>query len=258
MKGSSVSQNRNAQRRLVEKAPYRRLVPRLQNVIRLCALFVLMSLLTACDSTTVLLANFTSDTVGSPPGATQATGTVALDSGAGTITVVDAPAASLPANKWVQISHPTAPSPQTGMRGIFSRVGGVGDYGFLAALLIPQDTGVVTVQFEPIPEPNEYFGFLHLDFMPEGDVRIDDGPVRFGQFPRDQSFVLSVHLVITETTATAEISLLGRAASGSTTVNVNPSLLRAARQFGAVRFWMGFQHQGSFFVDEIIVTRRNQ
>jgi hypothetical protein len=144
------------------------------------------------------------------------------------------------------------------MRGIFSRVGGVGDYGFLAALFIPQDTGVVTVQFEPIPEPNEYFGFLHLDFMPEGDVRIDDGPVRFGPFPRDQSFVLSVHLVITETTATAEITLLGRGASGSTTVDVHPGLLRAARQFGAVRFWMGFQHQGSFFVDEIIVTRRNQ
>jgi hypothetical protein len=86
MKGGSVSQNRNAQRRLVEKAQYRRLVPRLQNVIRLCALFVLMSLLTACDSTIVLLANFTSDIVGSPPGATQATGTVTLDSGAGTIT----------------------------------------------------------------------------------------------------------------------------------------------------------------------------
>lgn len=229
----------------------------LRDILRLGSLLGLLFLLTACDSTTVLQANFNSDTVGSPPASTQATGTVSTDPGAGTVTVVAAPAPGLPANNWVRISHPTTPSPQTGMRGVFSRFDGVGNYGLLASLYIPSGAGAVTVQFEPFIEPNEYFGFMHLDFMPEGDVRIDDGPVRFGHFPRDQAFALSVNLVITATTATAHITLLGTGASGSTDVSVNPSLLAVARQFGGVRFWMGFQWQGSFFVDDILVSRRN-
>ena len=220
------------------------------------SLLILLLLLTACNSTTVLLANFNSDNVGSPPGSTQATGTVSVDPGAGSVTVVPAPVATLPANKWVQISHPTTPSPQTGMRGLFSQFNGLGNYTLLTSLYIPSGTGAVTVQFEPFVEPNEYFGFMHLDFMPEGDVRVDDGPVRFGHFPRDQAFVLSVNLVITSTTATAHISLIGTGASGSQDVSVDPSLFSAAHQFGAVRFWMGFQWQGSFFADDILVTRR--
>ena len=142
------------------------------------------------------------------------------------------------------------------MRGLFSQFNGLGNYTLLTSLYIPSGTGAVTVQFEPFVEPNEYFGFMHLDFMPEGDVRVDDGPVRFGHFPRDQAFVLSVNLVITSTTATAHISLIGTGASGSQDVSVDPSLFSAAHQFGAVRFWMGFQWQGSFFADDILVTRR--
>ena len=152
----------------------------------------------------------------------------------------------------------TTPSPQTAMRGDFSRFDGVGNYTLLASLFIPSGAGVVTVQFEPFGEgPTSYLNFMHLDFMPEGDVRVDDGAVRFGRFPRDQVFALSVNVVITATTATAQITLFGTGASGSADVSVNPSLLAVARKFGAVRFWMGFQSQGSFFVDDILVTRRN-
>lgn len=45
----------------------------------------------------------------------------------------------------------------------------------------------------------------------------------------------------------------GGSASGQKDVNL-PSI---ANQFGGVRFWMGFQHTGTFFVDEILVTKRN-
>jgi hypothetical protein len=81
-------------------------------------------------------------------------------------------------------------------------------------------------------------------------VRVDDGPVRF-------PFALAVGLNITATTATAHISLFGAGASGTQDVNVSPILLPLAPRFNAVRFWMGFQWQGSFFVDDIIVTRKN-
>lgn len=232
---------------------------RLPSALLVGTLLGLLLLSTACNSTTVLQANFSSDAAGSPPASAQATGTVLLDPGAGSITVVDAPAPGLAANKWARISHPTAPSPQTGLRGTFSRFDGAGDYGLLASMYIPSGTQVVTVQFETFtPQSSGNFpSFLHLDFMPEGDVRIDDSSVRFGHFPRDQSFVLSVNLVITATSATAHITLLGTGASGSIDVPVNPSFLVLARQYGGVRFWMGFQWTGTFFVDDIIVTRKN-
>lgn len=229
-------------------------VDSLGKVLLLGSLLGLLFLSTACSSTTALQANFNSDTVGSPPASAQGTGTVALDPGAGSIVVVDAPAPGLAANKWVQITHPTTPSPQTGLRGIFSHFDGTGNYSLLVSLYIPSGTGAVTVQFEPFTEPNEYFGFMHLDFMPEGDVRVDDSAVRFGHFPRDQTFVLSVNLVITSGASSAHVALLGAGASGSQDVSINNPF---AQQFGAVRFWMGFQWQGSFFADDILVTRSN-
>jgi hypothetical protein len=112
----------------------------------------------------------------------------------------------------------------------------------------------VTLQFVPDFDPQGSVNFMHIDFMSEGDVLIDDG-VRFGQFPKDRPFTLSVKLAITDTNATAEITLFGTGASGSRTVNVNPQLMVPARRFGGVRFFMGFQQRGTFFGKDIIVTR---
>lgn len=210
-----------------------------------------------CTSTTVLLANFNGNTAGAPPAAAQSVGSVSLDPGAGTVTVVSAPASGLPNNTWVRIHHPTAPSPQTAMRGDFSRFDGVGSYSLLASLFIPSDSGIVTLQFEPFGAgPASYANFLHFDFMPEGDIRVNDG-ARFGRYPRDRAFVVSVRLNITETGASAAIRLFGQGTSGEREVTVQPNLLGLARRFGAVRFWMGFQSRGAFFVDDILVTRRN-
>jgi len=222
------------------------------------SLLGLLLLLSACGTTTVFLANFNSDKVGSPPAFNQTTGTVSRDEGTGTVRVVAAPEPGLPANKWVRIQHLTAPSPQTAMKGEFSRFDGLGNYSLLTSLYIPSGTGIVTLQFETFGKAvTNYLNFLHLDFMPEGDVRIDDGPLRFGHFPRDQVFVLSVNLVISNSQAEAHIALLGGVASGNADVVIRPILLSVAHQFGAVRFWMGFQTTGSFFVDDIIVTRKN-
>ncbi|HET8735111.1 MAG TPA: hypothetical protein VFM69_00800 [Pricia sp.] len=228
------------------------------NYLLILSLFIGILLATGCSSTTVLLANFKNDTIGSPPAAAQPTGTVSLVPGAGIITVVAAPRPELPVNNWCQIGHPTAQSDLTQLTGKFTQFG-IGSYGLLASMHIPSGSGVVTVQFEASEESPLPFGdFLHLDFMPEGDVRIDDGSSRFGNFPRDKNFVLSVNLVITATTATAEISLLGGEASGSTNVTIGSNVLALARQFGAVSFHVGFLHKATFFVDDIIVTRKNQ
>lgn len=214
------------------------------------SLFVLSS----CNSTTVLQANFNNDNIGSPPASVQAVGTVQLNNGSGSITVVSAPNASLPSNKWARISHPGAPTPETTLTGRFSQFLGIGQYGLICSLHIPSGAEVVTVQFET------FFlngSFMHLDFMPEGNVRIDDSNVRFGHFSRDRNFVLSVSLNITSTSGTAQISITGPGTSGSIATNIQPALLPLARQFGAVKFWVGFQHRATFFVDDILVTRKN-
>lgn len=220
-------------------------------------LFLLVVLLNyGCKSTTVLLANFNNDQIGSPPANNQATGTVSVISGGGSI-IVNSPSDSIPSKKWCGISHPFNNSDPTELTGNFTQFG-KGNYGLLASLYIPE-TEVVTVQFEASKQSPLPFGpFLHLDFMPEGDVRIDDGAQRFGHFPRNRNFVLSVNLNITDVAATAEISLIGANASGNTTVQISQNVLPLARQFGAVKFWVGFQHRATFFVDDIIVTRKNQ
>lgn len=223
-------------------------------ILKSAALLVVLFSLASCSSTTVLLANFNVEPVGAPPALNQPTGTVTFSDGSGTVRVAASPVPS-DTGHWLRISHPTQPAPETVMRASFDSFHGTGHYGLLAAMFIPSGTGAVTLQLEPFSgsiasSPD----FLHLDFMPENNVRLNDNNAdRFGTFPRDQSFVVSIQVDTTVTPAKATIALLGAGTSGNRTVDL-PSL---ATQFGAVRVWMGFQWQGSFFIDDLIVSRRN-
>ena len=216
-------------------------------------LLVLPLMLTACNSHTALRVNFNSDTVGAPPAPLQSTGSVALDLGAGSVTVVAAPTPGMSKGKWGRIHHPAASSAQTALRVDFDQLGGPGRYSLVSVLYIPRGTGMVTVALESSGQP--VASFMHINFMPEGHVRIDDGPTVFGDFPHDQSFTLNVVLDIGDNSAVAQIDLLGGMALGSATVGIDPSVLPLAWQFGTVRYMMGFEHTGNFFVDDILVTR---
>ena len=123
-------------------------------------------------------------------------------------------------------------------------------------MFIPSGTGVVTLQLEPIGGGiNTFTNFIHIDFMPENNVRVnDDESTRFGSFPRDASFVVSMLVDSTVAPPTARISLLG---GGSASGQKDVTLPAIANQFGGVRAWMGFQHKGTFFIDEILVTKQN-
>jgi len=211
-------------------------------------------LLNACTSETLLNATFDAEPIGGPPATAQPTGTVNTDSGAGSVTVIASPVAS-DTGHWVRIAHPSAPSPQTSMKCSLSSFGGDGQYTIAASLFIPSGAGVATLQFEAWGQPTDSFlNFLHIDFLTNNTVRIDDGATSFGSFQRDQLFSVIISMTIGASGATATISLFG-AASGSLDVTINPSLLNVARQFGALRFWMGFQWAGSFDVTDISVAR---
>jgi hypothetical protein len=223
-------------------------------ILKIALLLALLLSLVACNSTTVLLANFNTEPVGAAPAFHQPTGTVEKSDGAGSVRVAVSPDPGT-GTHWLQISHPTQPAPETVMRAQFDSFHGTGHYGLLASVFIPSGTGAVTLQLEPFNGTiNSSPDFLHLDFMPQNNVRLNDVDTdRFGTFPRNQSFVVSIQVDTTVTPPTAKITLLGAGASGSRDV-VLPSL---ASQFGAVRFWMGFQWTGTFFVDDILVTKQN-
>jgi hypothetical protein len=231
-----------------------RAVPLFVHVLVLPALSLLSS---GCNSTRVFHADFDSDTVGQPPSPTQSVGTVWVEPTDGTVNVIASPLPDLPRTKWIDLGIP-ATRPRAALKGEFASVHDGGDYTLVAYLFIRDGTSAVTVQFEPAgQEPNDYANFLHLDFMPEGDVRIDDG-VRFGHYPRDEIFGLRVNLVIDDSSAAAHISLFGAGASGDADVSLQPAMLASARRFAAVRFWLLFGLQGQFFVDNIDVVRRNE
>ena len=228
----------------------------MNRILRIAALLALPLLSVACNSTTVLLANFNAEPVGAPPAFNQPTGTVVLDEqGTGTVRVAVSPIPTSPGNKWARGTN-TAPNTGTSaLRAQFDGFHGPGKYNVVAALFIPTGAGAVTLQLEPASGgASSFVNFLHVDFMPENDVRLnDDNATRFGSFPRDQSFVVSINVDTASTPRKATVTLLGGVATGSRDV-VLPSL---STQFGAVRVWMGFQFQGSFFVDDILVTKSN-
>jgi hypothetical protein len=142
-------------------------------------------------------------------------------------------------------------------QGKLIRQPGQGTYTFTATMFMPTNSRTATVQFEPfINSPSDLNGFLHLDFTPENNVRIDDTEsTRFGQFPRDQPFIVQVTLTI-GVQSTARIILSGAGASGDTTYTVPPPFNSRAQQFGAIRVWQGFPHTGAFEVTNIVVSKK--
>jgi hypothetical protein len=208
-----------------------------------------------CSSETLFQSSFNSNTVGAPPAHAQAVGTIRIAGPPGSVVIVGPVPNS--SENWVRISRTAGPAvPVTTMECDFSQSGGDGSYGFLAVLFIPTGSGLATVEFDTTPHGSPAAaGFLHLDFLQNNTVRINDDPkLTFGKFPRDQFFTLSVSLDIAASSAVAHMTLLGSGTSGSMDYAI--PLLNLARQYGAIKLWMGFPWSGSFDATDIIVTRR--
>ena len=227
---------------------------------RILLLGFLIALTTAgsCNSEALFKSNFDATAVNQPPSPTQAVGTASIDGPAGSVQVVAAPPNAQPSGKWLQISRPTGPQVAS-FQGKLTKQPGNGTYVFSTALFMPQsNTNVATIQFErfnqPVTSPS---GFLHLDFLPNNRVRIDDedGTI-FGQFPRNQVFLVQVTLNINNTSPNAHIVLSGAGASGETDRTVISALRPQAQQFGAVRIFMGFPNTGTFQATNVVVQRK--
>ena len=214
-------------------------------------------LLAGCASETLFQSSFDSTPVGQPPSHVQQVGTANIDGPAGSVLVVAPPVT--PSGNWVQISRPNGQA-VAGLQGNFSQFRGDGTYTFSTILFIPSRSGLATIQFETFNQPvSSVSSFLHLDFMQDNRVRIDDNDATtFGSFPRDQVFIVQVTLNINASSPTAHVVLSGAGASGQADYNIIPPLRPMAEQFGAVRVWMGFPWTGSFDATNIVVTRNTQ
>ncbi len=214
--------------------------------------------LAGCASETLFQSSFNSNAVGSPPSPTQAVGTAQVSGDPGSVVIVGPVPNS--SENWVKITRASVANNQAGIStflGNFSKTYSDGTYGFLGVIFIPTGSGLASVEFDTSP-----FGsppstsFLHLDFLQNGTVRFDDDPgVTFGTFPHDRFFTLSVGMDITSTTAVAHVTLFGTGTSGGT-FDYNIKQPNFARQYGAIRLWMGFPWTGSFDMTDLVVTRK--
>lgn len=198
---------------------------------------------------TLFRSNFDPTPAGQPPAPIQDVGTAHIDGPAGSVIVIAPPV--LPSGKWVRISRPAGPS-VAGFQGVSSNVRGDGVYTFAATLFLTPASGIASISFETAVSQE----FLHLDFMPDNRVRIDDtAGTEFGAFPRDQPFLVQVTLNINASASTVQVVLAGAGASGEQDYTVLSPFQPLSRSFGAVRVWQGFPNTGAFDATNIVVTR---
>lgn len=221
-----------------------------ERIVRLCAAAGPIFLV-GCHAVTVFESDFNKSLLGTPPATAQEVGTIATDGTPGSVQVVDSPA--WPSGHWVSISRGEGPT-LSALQCNFSEFKGQGTYTLSCLLFIPSGAGVATIQFEEFRQHiSQYKSFLHLDFTAENRVRIDDEPATaFGAFPRDVPFLLTVVLEIRPDGATAHIALAGSTANGTATYEIKPAPARPSL-FGAVRFWMGYPHTGTFKATQVMV-----
>ena len=211
--------------------------------------------LVACGAETLLSCGFNADPTAQPPLTQQAVGTATVQPGNGRVEVAVSPIGEADEH-WALIQHPNF-NDVTSLVCNFSAQGGEGQYTATARLFIPagERGGTPSSSFTPFQDPSNLDGFLHLDFLQDGRVRVnDDSALVFGSYQREQLISVLVTFNITETSATANVSLLG-AANGSIDVTIPSFFLQQARQFGAVRVWMGANFTGTFYVDDISVIK---
>jgi hypothetical protein len=219
-----------------------------------CIIFA--ALLSACASQTLFQSNFDSTPIGQPPAHTQQVGTANVSGSPGSVVVVSSPVQT--GGRWVQVARPNDPVTIVAFQGNFAQFAGDGSYTFDATLFIPTGKAVASVQFEQFNQPvaNSFNGFLHLDFLQNGTIRINDRPDKvFGTFPHDRPFIVQVTLNI-NAAPTAHIVLAGAGTSGQMDYTIVQGLpFPDARQFGAVRLWMGTPQSGPFDAANIVVTK---
>lgn len=217
-------------------------------VFFIVSLFVLLS---SCSDKILYHATFDNDPINQPPLNAQKVGTAQTDGGTNDVIVISEP--QNPPGKWVRIKREASTTNLSSFQGTLNEFKGNGVYDISATLIIPEDTGTVSIQFERFNQPiNQYESFMHIDFLESNQMRInDDTNTVFGTFPRNHLFIIKVTLNINDTSSNAKIVLAGVGTSGESSYIIPFNSF--AKQFGAVRLWMGNLSTGEFKATNILV-----
>ncbi|MFI5006001.1 MAG: hypothetical protein ACHQKZ_01120 [Solirubrobacterales bacterium] len=228
----------------------------IQAISRWVSVALLLCLPACARDETMFQSDFDATPAGQPPAQAQKVGTVAIDAPApNSVLVVDPPVT--PSGRWVKVERLPQPA-SASLQANLTASRGEGRYVFTSTMFMPSGTGIVTIQFERFQQPVGLpEAFLHLDFMPQNDVRIDDQEgSRFGSFERNKPFIVQVELNIGLTSSSAHIALAGAAGKGEADRTIPGPVNILARQFGAVRLWVSFPHVGHFNATNIVVIRK--
>ena len=212
-------------------------------------------LLAACAQQTLFQSNFNSTAAGQPPSHAQPVGTVNISGPPGSVIVVASPVQT-EANGFL-----IAPTPQMIRKpSLLSKATSRSSPAMavipaMQACSFPPARNSGDLQFEQFNQSvaNSFNGFLHLDFPKDGTIRIDDLPgTGGGEIPHDQPFIVQVTLNIN---ATPTAHVLAGAGGRQGSYAIQTPLIPLARQFGAVRLWMGLPWTGPFDATNIVVTK---
>ena len=209
-----------------------------------------------CEAVTVLQVDFEGDTIGAIPAPMQDVGTVAAVEGSGaSVRVVASPQPAADPDKWVRITRTGQFADIPSLRGQLTPFQQDGRYLTTVQLFIPPGAGVATLQFEPQNSPNDLFSFFHVDFMPDGKVRLNDDPgAGVRRLPARAGVLGGGEPERQRRRGDGHGHAAGRGL-GQPGDSADRGDARLRPPVLAVRLWMGFPHQGSFFADDLSVLR---
>lgn len=207
-------------------------------------------LLASCSETKLFVSNFDTNTPGQPPAHVQKVSTLDLVT-AGTVTIAPSPVSV--SGNWAKTTRTGTNDPIAGFNCNNLKIIGEGEYRFSATLFITGNSGNVTIDF--LPDVPTGLSFLHIDFMQNNGIRLQDSQIIPGmRFPKDSIFIAQVTLKIKSTQATAHIALGGVGTAGTFDYTMNNTELRLAQRFSKTALFMGYPEKGSFFSTNIVIS----
>lgn len=226
------------------------------NLFKFTILAAVIILTAGCNSDLLFLANFNNDTPGQPPSQSQEKGKVFTDGLAQWVVVSYLNDST---NELALLQRPQKGGKLASLQGVMERTYSSGDFGIIAALNIPSGSETVSFSLEsPAAAPNAYEGFLHIDFLTNNRLRIDDHATAiFGTFPYDKTFVFSMLFHLEPAGSYVEVCVTGNGAEGSHRYDIRtPYALMS--QFQAARFWFGFDWKGRCYIDDFMITKHRK
>ncbi|MEO6819240.1 MAG: hypothetical protein ABI204_05895 [Ginsengibacter sp.] len=208
-------------------------------------------LLGSCSEKSLFVSNFSANTQNQPPAHVQKVSTLDVITPG---TVIIAPSPVSVSGNWAKTIRTGTNSPNAGFNCNNLKMIGEGQFRFSAALFISGNSGLVTIDF--LPDLPSGLSFLHIDFMQNNGLRLQDSQIIPGmRFPKDSIFIAQVTLKITSTEGTAHIALGGVGTAGTFDYNLNETELRLAKRFSKTELFIGYPWTGSFFATNIVTSQ---